>query len=41
MIACIGEEEVIWEMNTGVERGTAVEARDKLATKWGYLKSIK
>lgn len=37
----LSEEEVIWEMNIGVERGTAVEARDKLATKWGYLKSIK
>ena len=37
----LSEEEVIWEMNIGVERGTAVEALDKLATRWGYLKSIK
>ncbi len=37
----LSEEEVIREMNIGVERGTAVEALDKLATRWGYLKSIK
>lgn len=35
----LSEEEVIQEMNLGIERGTAVEALDKLATTWGSLKS--
>ena len=33
------EEEVIQEMEIGYQSGTAVEARDKLATTWGTLKS--
>lgn len=37
----LSEEEVIREMNIGVERGTAVEALDKLATTWGTIKSNK
>ena len=35
----LSEEEVISEMNLGIERGAAVEALDKLATIWGSLKT--
>ena len=35
----LSEEEVIREMNIGVERGTSVDPLDKVATTWGALKT--
>lgn len=35
----LSEEEVIWEMNIGIERGTPVDPLGKVATTWGNIKT--